>query len=65
MSFIPPPQRQSFLQVDAENERVKEAQVRTGRYWKQNDNDETGESGTGPQQQGLLQRLTGFLRGQR
>jgi hypothetical protein len=65
MSFIPPPQRQSFLQVNAENERVKEAQVRTSRHWKQKDYDEDHESGKDAPHQGLLQRLTGFLRGQR
>ena len=63
MSFTPPP-RDSFLQVDANKERAKEAQARMGRVSKKKHAENDGSSENQAAPQGLLSRLLGMLRGQ-
>ena len=63
MSFIPPP-RESFVHVDADNERVKEAQARMHGNAKVHYDGEP-DPGDAPRSQGLLQRLIELLRGRR
>lgn len=63
MSFVPPP-RESFLQVDAQHQRVKEAQARMRDHSKVHYDGEE-DSGTASRPQGLLARLMDRLRGHR